>query len=74
MKKSGVYIIFAFSLITLTGCAGANVQEQIQASSEGRALERMADNLSNKASSGHCSIIRTGGLFQTSSSVSISCP
>jgi len=74
MRKSSVYIILAFSLITLTGCASSAIQDQIQASSEGRALERMADNLSNKASSGHCSIIRTGGFFQASSSVSISCP
>lgn len=73
--KSSVKIIIAFSLITLTvGCSGISIQDQIQASSEGRALERMADNLSNKASSGHCSIIRTGGLFSASESVSISCP
>ena len=57
-----------------TGCAGISIEDQIQASSEGRALERMADNLSNKAEAGHCSIIRTGGFFRTSSSVSISCP
>lgn len=71
MKKT---IALAITLTLLTGCASSSVQDQIQASSEGRALERMADNLSNKASSGHCSIIRTGGLFQASTSVSISCP
>jgi hypothetical protein len=58
-----------------TGCAsGGSIQDQIQASSEGRALERMADNLSNKANTGYCSIVRTGGLFQASETVSISCP
>lgn len=72
--KSSVKIIIAFSLITLVGCAGANIQDQIQASSEGRALERMADNLSQKANTGNCSIIRTGGFFYATSSVSISCP
>ena len=73
--KSSVKILIAFSLITLTvGCAGSGIQEQIQASSEGRALEKMADNLSNKATAGHCSIIRTGGIFQASETVSISCP
>lgn len=60
--------------ILLVGCAGTSIQDQIQASSEGRALERMADNLSNKAEAGHCSIIRTGGMFYASSTVSISCP
>lgn len=58
----------------LVGCAGPSIQEQIQASSEGRALERMADNLSNKATAGNCSIVRTGGMFYASSTVSISCP
>lgn len=70
MKKS----IVLLSLIFLGGCAGASIQDQIQASSEGRALERMADNLSNKAEAGHCSIIRTGGFFHASNTVSISCP
>lgn len=60
--------------ILLAGCAGPSIQEQIQASSEGRALERMADNLSNKATAGNCSIVRTGGMFYASSTVSISCP
>lgn len=72
--KSSVKIIIAFSLITLIGCAGVSVPEQIQAASEGRALEKMADNLSQKASTGNCSIIRTGGFFYATSSVSISCP
>lgn len=73
--KSSVKLILAFSLITLTvGCAGPGIQEQIAAASEGRALERMADNLSNKASGGHCSIIKTGGLWSSTASTSISCP
>ena len=62
-----------FLAILVGGCAGANIQEQIQASSEGRALEKMADNLSQKAST-HCSIIRTGGVFSASETVTISCP
>ena len=70
MKK----LILAAVVALSTGCAGTSIQDQIQASSEGRALERMADNLSNKASAGYCSIIRTGGLFRASNSVSISCP
>jgi hypothetical protein len=69
--KYGIVIALA---IVLGGCGGLSIQDQIQASSEGRALERMADNLSEKASSGHCSIIRTGGFLQASTSVSISCP
>jgi hypothetical protein len=68
-----ILTIVAVAILT-TGCAANGVQEQIQASSEGRALERMADNLSNKANTGNCSIIRTGGFFYATSSVSISCP
>ena len=71
MKKT---IALAITLTLLTGCASSSVQDQIQASSEGRALERIADNLSTKASSGHCSIIRTGGMFSASETVSVSCP
>ena len=71
MKKT---IALVITLTLLTGCAANSVSDQIQASSEGRALERMADNLSNKATSGHCSIIRTGGLFHASTTTAISCP
>jgi hypothetical protein len=72
MKKQ-ILIIAAVAVLS-TGCAGTTIQDQISASSEGRALERMADNLSHKASTGNCSIIKTGGFFMTTSSVSISCP
>lgn len=67
------YTVIILAML-LGGCAGSSVQEQIQASSEGRALERMADNLSNKASSGHCSIIRTGGFWTVGTSTTVSCP
>jgi len=71
MNATKIAVVF-LSILT-GGCAGNGIQEQIQASSEGRALERMADNLSQKASS-HCSIIRTGGIFSASETVTISCP
>jgi hypothetical protein len=70
MKILTLAVVTALS----TGCGGISIEDQIQASSEGRALERMADNLSNKATAGNCSIIRTGGMFYAASSVSISCP
>ncbi len=66
-------LILAVVAAMSTGCAGVSVPEQIQAASEGRALERIADNLSQKASTGNCSIIRTGGFFYATSSVSINC-
>ena len=70
MKILTLAVVVSMSI----GCATVSVPEQIQAASEGRALERMADNLSQKASTGNCSIIRTGGFFYATSSVSISCP
>lgn len=74
MTKKLILAAVAAMSIGVAGCAGVSVPEQIQAASEGRALERMADNLSQKASTGNCSIIRTGGFFYATSSVSISCP
>lgn len=71
MKK--ILILVAVTILS-TGCGSVSIQDQIAASSEGRALERIADNLSNKASSGNCSIIKTGGFFYATSSVSVNCP
>ena len=71
MKASIAIVLLSLST---AACTGPTIQEQISAASEGRALERMADNLSNKANTGTCSIIRTGGFWTTSTSTTVSCP
>lgn len=69
------YIIPIAAVVFLAGCAGNSAIETIQAASHARALERMADNLSNKASAGHCSIIKTGGQwYSQEETTTVSCP
>lgn len=59
-------------LLVLGGCTGTSVRDQMNAASEGRALEAMADNLSSKEYVQTCTILRDKPWFGTES-VSIHC-
>lgn len=68
-------IIPILAMLLVAGCAGSTAMQTIQAAGHSRALERMADNLSNKATMGTCSIIKTGGAwYSAEEATTVNCP
>lgn len=62
------------AMLLVAGCAGQSAVETIRAASHARAVERMADNLSNKASMGTCSLIKTSSIWSADETTTVNCP